>query len=334
MAIAKATTTAPAANPAAPKPKAAAVVAAAPTPISTLSAPAGVMFVSLRPSTFSVGLLDDVDVTITDALACAWDFQGHRVDVGQGECGPALLVEYTDASGAEHHQFYSAGKIEDWQPHESGEGFVAVSGKTAFNNSTNVSLLLASMVKCGFPEEAMSGNVRVIVGLKCHVRQVDPERKGKGMSIIRAGQAKDKVNTVLLVSHIHELPAGIEAGPGVATGAVTGAVAGAIPGPNAPVIHQTHQKVNGAVATVATAASAPAVDLDSEIQGYLMAALMETPVIEKKAIAKTVFQAAAAAGKVMSERNALMGRSGQQDFLQGLAAIGISYTGTEISLAG
>ena len=286
---------------------------ASPTP-----APAAVSsgLVSLNPDTFNIGgLIDDIDVEITDALAVEWDYNG------QAPLSPALAVEYTDVNGAAHIQYYGAGKLEDWRAHESGEGFVPVSGKTGFNNSSNVAMLLDSLVKAGFPKDQLTGNVKVLIGTKCHVLQQVTERKG----LIRSGPNANKQTSVLLVTKIHQLPMS-GGGAGVGAGAT---------------VHAAQGKANGAATTPvnaqqpvpAQAADSGAVDLDSTIQEALLTALGENPVIEKKDIVKVVFQHYTNTGKTPQERNKAVIRAGQQDFLKGLADLGISYDGSQIALA-
>jgi hypothetical protein len=273
-----------------------------------------VAFVSLNPDNASQGgLIDDIDVEITDALAVLWDYNGQQA------AGPAMAVEYTDVNGGQHIQYYSCGKSEDWMPHESGEGFVPVSGKTGFNNNTNINMLMDSLVKAGFPKESLTGNVKVIVGTRCHVKQQITERAG----LVRTGKNAQRPPSTLLVTQIHQLPEGVGGGEvsGVAGTAAT------VPAPAS--------KANGVAPAggQAAMAAAPVGDLDSDIQGWLLEALSESPVIEKKDIVKTVFQKANTAGKSAADRNKAVIRAGQQDFLAGLAAVGIAYTGTEISLA-
>ncbi len=322
MAIATAAKTpAAAANPAAPKKTAgrpaASTGAAKPAQIAQPTN-SGVAFVSLNPDMATQGgLIDDINVEITDALAVMWDYNGNA------PTGPAMAVEYTDVNGAQHIQYYSAGKAEDWLAHESGEGFVSVSGKTGFNSNSNIMMLFDSLVKAGFPKEHLTGNVKVIVGTKGHVLQHITERKG----LIRTGKNADRPSSVLLVSKITELPAGV-GGTAVAQQATQAAT-------KAPAAAATGH-VNGAAAAAATT---PAMggDLDAELQGYLQTALLELPegvsVIEKKDIVKIVFKKATEDGKAAADRNKAVIRAGQQDFLNSLNAVGIAYTGTEISLA-
>jgi hypothetical protein len=284
----------------------------------------GVAFVSLNPDMATQGgLIDDIDVEITDALAVMWDYNGNA------PTGPAMAVEYTDVNGAQHIQYYSAGKSEDWLAHESGEGFVSVSGKTGFNSNSNIMMLFDSLVKAGFPKEYLTGNVKVIVGTKGHVLQHITERKG----LIRTGKNADRPSSVLLVSKITELPAGVGGG---GSGAVVTQQA-----TQAATKSPAAGRVNGAAAagavTATTSSDLTGSDLDIELQGYLQTALLELPegvsVIEKKDIVKIVFKKATEDGKAAADRNKAVIRAGQQDFLNGLSAVGISYTGTEISLA-
>lgn len=324
MAIATAAKTAQAAgNAAAPK-KVASRTAAAAKPVQAAKpADDGVAFVSLNPDMATQGgLIDDIDVEITDALAVLWDYNGQQA------AGPALAVEFTDVNGGQHIQYYSAGKSEDWMPHESGEGFVAVSGKTGFNNNSNIMMLFDSLVKAGFPKEHLTGNVKVIVGTKGHVLQQITERKG----LIRTGKNADRPSSVLLVSKITELPTGVGGGGAAVTQQATTAST------KAPAAGRVNGAATGAATGGAATATGTGNDLDAELQGYLQTALLELPegvsVIEKKDIVKIVFKKATEDGKAAADRNKAVIRAGQQDFLNGLGAVGIAYTGTEISLAG
>jgi hypothetical protein len=256
-------------------------------------------------------LIDNIDVTITDALAVEWDYNGNA------PMGPALAVEFTDANGAQHIQYYSAGKAEDWRPHESGEGFETVSGKTGFDQNCNLSKLMISLVEAGFPKEHLTGSVKVLIGTVCHVVQVAQQRAG----LIRTGKNQDRPYQTLLVSKIHKLPdgVGVSGSTGVAQVQAAPAATVAAPAANAP-------KPNGAAGVVGDS-------LDAEMQGWLVEALMENPVIAKKEIVKIVFKKAGETGKSTQERSKAVIRAGQPDFLAGLAGAGISYTGDQITMA-
>ena len=167
--------------------------------------------------------------------------------------------------------------------HESGEGFVAVSGKTGFNNNSNIMMLFDSLVKAGFPKDHLTGNVKVIVGVKGHVLQQITERKG----LIRTGKNADRPNSVLLVSKITELPAGVSgSGTAVAQQATTGSA-------STKAAAAAGGRANGAAAgsTAGAATGGAANDLDTELQGYLQTALLELPegvsVIEKRTLSRS-----------------------------------------------
>jgi len=316
-------------NPAAPKARAtrtqvqAKPAAQAPAQPSTLAPPPnGAGIASLNPSTFGQGgLIDDIDVTITDAAAVGWDYNGQQAMT------PALAIEYTDPNGTQHTQYYSAGDWADWQPDGSNEYFVSVSGKTGFTNNTNIAMLLANVVSLGFPAEQLTGNVKVLIGIKGHVVQQVKERKG----LIRTGKNADRPSSVLLFSKIYELPEGMAT---TTTAAAEPTVQAQPTAPAARTTQTTQGHVNGAAQANAGAGAGAGVD-DSELQNYLLNEIMSRDgnVIEKKDIIKVIFNAATKDGKTDKERNKAVIRAGQQDFLAGLSAVGIEYTGTEIRLA-
>src|ERR1700722_18033374 len=162
--------------------------------------------VSMNPETFTAGgLINDIDITISDAQTTTWDMNG-----AVSSDTPFLAVEMTDGNGTSHVQYYSAGKPEDWAPEESGEGFVSPSGKTGINGTTNLGMFLASLVEAGFPKESFDdGNLKVIIGTHAHVLQKQLDRQG----LIRTGKNAARPSSVLLISKIHELPGASSAKP-------------------------------------------------------------------------------------------------------------------------
>lgn len=267
--------------------------------------------VSLNPEKFTQGgLIDDVDVTITDAGTLLYDYNG-TVAVAV----PALALELTQADGTTSIQYFGAGKSEDWEPAEDGEGFYALTGKSSINNSCNLGRLLASLHTTGFPAEALdSGNLKVLIGTKVHVIQEVIERKG----LIRTGKNADRPSTVLVVSKILELPASLRAGSGAATASVSTAT---------PTTAQAAQaESNGAAAAVPAAG-----DLDAQIQEILLNHLATTgEPLAKKDVARTVRESGVFQGK--DNQKAII-RSINPEFLSGLEAAGISYDGAALSLA-
>jgi hypothetical protein len=277
---------------------------------------------SLDPDTFTAGgLIDDIDVEFTDVLACEYDYGGNA------PLGPSLAIEMTDVNGQAHVQYYSAGKAEDWKPSDDGCGFVPVSGKTGFNNNSNISMLLASMVAADPRVKPLlaAGNVKALIGTKAHVLQKQLERKG----LVRTGRNADRAPSVLLVTKIMALPG--DEGTGTVVAATKAAVGG---------------KPNGQAAAQSKAAAATeaAADVDTIIIDALSSVLMGASevagvtltaegALAKKDVAKVVFQAFPVPPNTPQQRNAAVVRSGQQEFLKGLAEYGIAYSGTDIRMA-
>lgn len=261
------------------------------------------------------GLIDDIDVEITDAITCEYDYNGAA------PLGPALAVEFTDHNGTASIQYYSAGKAEDFSPDDAGEGFLSVSGKTGVNNSTNLGKFLASMVEAGFPDDMLAeGNLKVIVGTKCHVNQVVQERKG----LIRTGKNADRPSTALLVSKIHSLPGakatagvGVKAKAGVAARPVTAAATTAKAG-----------KANGA----ATTAVVTPQDLDFHIFQGLKSALEGGGEIPGKSIAKTVYDYFNA-NDMAALANKAVTRAGTQALRAAFGDNGFVYENAVLTLA-
>jgi len=331
-----------AARPAPPTRPGSKIAAAPPAP-----APAASGFMSFNPDTFtSGGLIDDMDVDITDVLCVDWDYNGNA------PLGPALAIEFTDPNGATHTQYYSAGKAEDWKASEDGEHFEPVSGKTGLNMTTNLGMFINSLVTAGFPKEWLTDSLKVLIGTKCHVLQQVTERKG----LIRTGPNATRPTSVLLVSKIIQLPGGEEVetaeahtvapvktahganGKDLSKQPLGKPVSAPVPAQAAPVQApaQAPAKTPAKAAPKTTAAAVAEVadDLDQTIIEALSEVLAEEPyTIDKKDISKVVFKRFTDLGKSATERNKAVVRSGQQDFLKGLAELGIAYDGAQIMLA-
>lgn len=261
--------------------------------------------VSLNPDTATQGFLDDVDVEFTDALAVMWDYNGQQPE------GPALCVEMTDVNGGQHIQYYSAGKAEDWGVTEDNTGFTAISGKTGVNAQTNLMKFMESLTAAGFPKETLDqGDVKAIVGTKCHINQVVQERKG----LIRTGKNADRPSTLLLVSKIHSLPGADAPAKGVAKGKAAAPAA---------------TKAAGGKPNGAAAATAAADDIDSVLIAKLTEALAENDPLPKKSL----LQIASGAFKGTPQHSKAIARSNSPEFLKSLGESGISYDGAQFSLA-
>ena len=263
----------------------------------------------MSPDAFTFGLIDDVDVEFTDA-GCATAAQVPEYTVDD-PATPLFLIEMTDVNGTAHNQFYSLGKSEDWAPSESGDGFVSVSGKTSINATSNLGMFLKSLVAEGFPVDRLAtGNLKCIIGTKCHVMMKQTDRK----SLIRQGKNADRPSGVLLVSKIHSLP-----------GADTSKSAAKAPGKPAAGTVAKGGKTNGAP----TAKTDDASDIDSVLVEKLMEALAEKDPLPKKSL----LQIASGAFKGTPQHSAAIKRSNDSSFLKGLPEQGINFDGAQFTLA-
>jgi len=267
--------------------------------------------VSMNPEVFTFGLIDDVDVEITDA-ACATAAQAENYNSDDTEA-PLFLVEMTDVNGSAHNQYYSLGKSGDWAPSPSGEGFVAVSGKTSINATTNLGMFLKSLVENGFPAEVLAtGNLKSIIGTKAHVMMKQTDRK----SLVRAGRDQSKPTGVLLVSKIHSLP-GTDNKKAAPVGKSTAAVGG---------------KANGA----AKATKASASDEYAEIDPKLIEGLTESLAENGTVPLKDVMKIAVSQFKGTPHNSAAIKRSRDMAFLdqfKGDGYEGIKFDGAQFELA-
>jgi hypothetical protein len=273
--------------------------------------PPAPQLISLSPDDATQGgLIDDIDAKIIDAQTCEWDYNG------QAAAGPALAVQFEDRNGATHDQYYSAGKAEDWSPDAEGTGFVAVSGKTGFNSSSNLMKFFGSLVECGFPKELLAaGNVKCIIDTDCHVMQVKQERKG----LIRTGKNADREYSTLLVSKIHSLP-------GADTKSAKPTLGKAAAGAAKPA----GGKANGAAA----AGNSDLDAIDAKLVESLMEALAETDPLPKKSL----LQLASGAFKGTPLHAKAISRSNDNNFLNQFKPgdaneTGINFDGAKFSLA-
>jgi hypothetical protein len=273
----------------------------------------------MNPETFTAGgLINDIDITISDAQTTTWDMNG-----AVSPDTPFLAVEMTDGNGTAHVQYYSAGKPEDWEPEDSGEGFVSPSGKTGINGTTNLGMFLASLVESGFPKELFDdGNLKVIIGTHAHVLQKQLERQG----LIRTGKNASRPSSVLLVSKIHALPGADNATP--AKPASKPASAGKAVSASTPATHTTAAgKPNGKATPVAGD------DLDGNIITALQLHLAETgEAIPAKDIAKVVFKYFKDNG-MDALANKAVARASKQELRSALNDSGFVYDGQTLALA-
>jgi hypothetical protein len=160
---------------------------------------------SLRPSDFTTGgLIDDVDITVTEARFVMWDYAGQlrdpipalAVTMETGGEGTPLTETYT--------QYYSAGDSRNLMPSADGKALEIVGGTGGLKSSSNAGHFLVSLVNAGFPEDRLlEGDISVLDAMECHVHRIpQPERKG----LIKTPKQGDREATILVVSKIHHFP--------------------------------------------------------------------------------------------------------------------------------
>lgn len=160
--------------------------------------------ISLRPSTFAQGggLIDDADVEIVRA----------RFTIGYGPDSTVdattLCLTLKDTDDVEHFQYYSCGN--GFVPSETGDDetrgkeLTPVGDKTAPSGSSNMAMVINSLINAGMPEDLLdSGDISAIEGVKGHVNRIPaPKRQG----IVRQGKNADREQTVLVFTTVTGLP--------------------------------------------------------------------------------------------------------------------------------
>lgn len=153
------------------------------------------------------GLLNDVDVEVTAAVFCTWDY-------GMSNIEPvlALRMDLKDMeSGEVVQQYWSAGAANQFVIiDEDGEGGAeegpqfGSATKEGVNDSANVSHLFVSLKNNGFPRDKLvQFNCANIIGLQGHVvRDQAPKRQG----LKDQSQEGDREKTILVFSKIIKLP--------------------------------------------------------------------------------------------------------------------------------
>lgn len=159
---------------------------------------------SFSPDTFSEGggLLDNVDVTWEEVRFELWDYDG-KIPTPT----PAMKVRMKVEDQEEPvDQYFSAGNPQDWTPSKDGTKLVAIGRATGINKTSNLGILMTSLLEAKFPADKMEGDdCTVFEGLKCHmVRVKAPERKGLAPTARADGRVFDKTN--LVVDRIIKLP--------------------------------------------------------------------------------------------------------------------------------
>lgn len=146
------------------------------------------------------GLIDDVDVEITEARFDMFDYNGKAAPA------PALRVEMVTEEDEKDIQYYSVGNAASWAPSDDGSQIMAIGKDTALRMTTNCGILLKSLIDAGFPGDKLGDDISILDGLKCHVLRI-PAPKRSGLNTVPAAEGEKKFEkTILIVSEILTLP--------------------------------------------------------------------------------------------------------------------------------
>ena len=156
------------------------------------------------------GLLNDVDVEITDARFVAWDYDGNLPSA------EALAVRLTmvlcdDEDRKEHIEYLSAGKVADFLPNPEDDGLTLISQGTAssLRKGSNLELFSRSLVEAGFDASHMGGQsgIGYLKGCRFHIiRKPAPKRTGLPSGGRRREGEEDREKTYLAVDRIISTP--------------------------------------------------------------------------------------------------------------------------------
>jgi len=159
---------------------------------------------SLSPSTYveGGGLLNDVNVKWKECRFELWDYQRT-----QPNAVPALKVTMEVEDMEEPvDQYFSAGSTRDWMPSKDGKKLMSVGVARGINKTSNLAILINSLIEAEFPPERIEEDCTVFEGLECHmVRVKAPERKGLAPRAPRA-DGKTYEPTNLVVDSIIKFP--------------------------------------------------------------------------------------------------------------------------------
>jgi len=149
------------------------------------------------------GLINDVDVRWKECRFELWDYNG-KVPVAV----PALKVTMDvigDDEAVEVVQYFSAGNAKDWTPSKDGRKLVSVGAASGINKTSNLAILITSMIEAKFPPDKIEEDCTIFEGVEAHmVRVKAPERKG----IVRTPRAdgKEYESQNLVVDKILKFP--------------------------------------------------------------------------------------------------------------------------------
>jgi hypothetical protein len=246
-----------------------------------------IRYIDIRPSQASHGgaQLAEGDYDITNAHWGEWDYGGTIPTKV-----PALAVEFSNGD-IKQAQWYSAGKLENMRPTDGGKRLEAVGSATGLNDQSNCFQFLTALVRAGFDEERMLGDISTLIGMRVSlVHEPTQERE--------IGGQKKKAGTMVVIGKILSDP-GAKGAPKGASAAKAAAAA---------------KKPNGGASGDGVAGKA------TEFVIQILKKAGKT--VDKKELSSSLWQAIPGND---GDRGAMMTLAVQDSFLKSLAERGVLY---------
>jgi len=154
------------------------------------------------------GLLDDVEVLFTNARFLNYAYGGKAMP------SPGLVVDFighgdTVIPDDQGEQFWSCGSGKDWQPSADGKRLDSPSNKAGIVQTSNLGMLVDSLMKAGLSNALLSKaetDISALNGLVVHVKRIQIDRKMSNPK--RDAQGNVQLPTVLLVDRLIQEPGG------------------------------------------------------------------------------------------------------------------------------
>lgn len=265
--------------------------------------------VSLRPSDqVSEGLIDDFDALFKELRFTLESPPGYAEKSSNDRVSlfvKAILVDQSDQKEYEH--FWSAGDSSRFMPSEDGTSANRMKGSGGLGNSTNLAIVMRSIVDAGFPEDKITAEITCFEGMVAHMKRIAVARKGL---LKQEGQREQ---TCLAVEKILKMPWENKQ---------------AAARPTAAKSSPTTSKATGAVT--------PSSNGDADVSDEALEVLMEVVEAEGKPVKKSAL--AVKSFKVLANhkesRTAILTLFKDDDMLLALAeAGGLTFDGETIAAA-
>jgi hypothetical protein len=154
------------------------------------------------------GLLDDCVVRFSNARFAMYNYQGKSVPA------PGLIVDFesvddTPIPDEQVEQFWACGSGKDWNPSADGKRLDSPSNKSGIVKSSNLGMLIESLIGAGLAEDVLvkaEADISALNGLTVHVKRQQVDRKMSNPKRDKDGQII--LPTVLLVDEIVSVPGG------------------------------------------------------------------------------------------------------------------------------